>query len=58
MNGGFIIFTLANKVNIVSSTILIGIKDCHGNHIINNWDKMMIAGSSVGLSWGGTVLKF
>ena len=44
--------------NTVSSTILIGLKDCLNNHIIKKGDNVMISGFGVGLSWGGTVLKF
>ncbi len=49
---------LATTGNTVSSTVLIGLKDCINNHIINNGDKVMITGFGVGLSWGGTILKF
>lgn len=44
--------------NTVSSTILIGLKDCMDNCIINSGDKIMISGFGVGLSWGGTLIKF
>ncbi|MBR5698198.1 MAG: ketoacyl-ACP synthase III [Prevotella sp.] len=44
--------------NTVSSTILIGIKDCIDNGLIKCDDKVMISGFGVGLSWGGTILKF
>lgn len=44
--------------NTVSSTILIGLKDCIDNHIIKSDNKVMIAGFGVGLSWGGTILYF
>ena len=49
---------LANTGNTVSSTVLIGLKDCMANHTINSGDKVMISGFGVGLSWGGTILKF
>lgn len=49
---------LANTGNTVSSTVLIGIKDCIDNQIINAGDKVMISGFGVGLSWGGTILSF
>lgn len=42
----------------VSSTILIGLKDCLTNEIIHKDMQVMIAGFGVGLSWAGTVLKF
>jgi len=44
--------------NTVSSTILIGLKDCIDNHKIDLNSKVLIAGFGVGLSWGGTVLSF
>lgn len=49
---------LATTGNTVSSTVLIGLKDCLDNHIIKSGDKVMISGYGVGLSWGGTILKF
>ena len=49
---------LAETGNTVSSTILIGLKDCMDNEIVNPGDKVMISGFGVGLSWGGTVLYF
>lgn len=48
---------LANTGNTVSSTVLIGLKDCLNNGIIKEGDKVMISGFGVGLSWGGTILK-
>jgi len=47
---------LSTTGNTVSSTILIGLKDCVDKHIIKPGDKVMISGFGVGLSWGGTVL--
>lgn len=44
--------------NTVSSTVMIGLKQCLNNHQINKDMKVMIAGFGVGLSWGGTILKF
>lgn len=44
--------------NTVSSTILIGLKDCIDNKIIKEGNHIMIAGFGVGLSWGGTILRF
>ena len=49
---------LSNTGNTVSSTILIGLKDCMNNQIIKTGDKVMVSGFGVGLSWGGTILKF
>ena len=47
---------MADTGNTVSSTVMIGLKDCINNHIIDKGDKVMISGFGVGLSWGGTVL--
>lgn len=49
---------LSDTGNTVSSTVLIGLKDCIDNHIINKGDKVMVAGFGVGLSWGGVLLRF
>lgn len=49
---------LATTGNTVSSTVLIGLKDCMDNLIIKSGEKVMISGFGVGLSWGGTILKF
>lgn len=49
---------LVNTGNTVSSTVLIGLKDCLDNGTIKEGDKVMISGFGVGLSWGGTVLTF
>lgn len=49
---------LATTGNTVSSTVLIGLKDCVANGIIKAGDKVMVSGFGVGLSWGGTVLEF
>lgn len=49
---------LANTGNTVSSTILIGLKDCIDKGVIKPGDKVMVSGFGVGLSWGGTILKF
>lgn len=43
--------------NTVSSTVLIGLKDCIEQQVIKPNDTVMIAGFGVGLSWGGTILK-
>lgn len=44
--------------NTVSSTVLIALKDCLDKGIIQPGMKVMITGFGVGLSWGGTILKF
>lgn len=49
---------LAETGNTVSSTVLIGLKDCIEKGMIKEGDKVLISGFGVGLSWGGTVLKF
>lgn len=49
---------LATTGNTVSSTVLIGLKDCLVNGTIKAGDKVMITGFGVGLSWGGTLLTF
>ena len=49
---------LAETGNTVSSTVLIGLKDCIDKGIIKKENKVMISGFGVGLSWGGTILKF
>ena len=49
---------MANVGNTVSSTIFIGLKECIKNNTIQPGMKVMCCGFGVGLSWGGTVLKF
>lgn len=49
---------LAETGNTVSSTVLIGLKDCLNNETIKPGMNVMISGFGVGLSWGGTLLKF
>lgn len=49
---------LSETGNTVSSTVLIGLKDCLDNYIVKSGDKVMVTGFGVGLSWGGTILKF
>ena len=44
--------------NTVSSTVLIGLKDCIDKGLITSGSRVMISGFGVGLSWGGTILKF
>lgn len=49
---------LATTGNTVSSTVLIGLKDCIGNSVIKAGDKVMVTGFGVGLSWGGIIMRF
>lgn len=49
---------LENVGNTVSSTVLIGLKDCLNQGKIYSGMNVMICGFGVGLSWGGTILKF
>lgn len=49
---------LEDTGNTVSSTILIGLKQCLETGSIQKGMNVMVAGFGVGLSWGGTVLKF
>ena len=44
--------------NTVSSTVLIGLRDCLDRGIIGPGSKVLVSGFGVGLSWGGTVLSF
>ena len=49
---------LANTGNTVSSTVLIGLKESITNETIKKGDIVMVTGFGVGLSWGGTILRF
>lgn len=49
---------LAETGNTVSSTVFIGLKDCLEAGNIHQGDNVMITGFGVGLSWGGTMLRF
>jgi len=49
---------LSETGNNVSSTVLIGLKQCLENGTIQYGMQVMITGFGVGLSWGGTILKF
>lgn len=49
---------LSNTGNTVSSTVLIGLKECINNKTITSGMNVLITGFGVGLSWGGTILKF
>lgn len=44
--------------NTVSSTVMIGLKQCLEAGTIHEGMQVMISGFGVGLSWGGTVLNF
>lgn len=44
--------------NTVSSTVMIGLKDCLDDDTIEQGMNVMITGFGVGLSWAGTILKF
>lgn len=44
--------------NTVSSTVMIGLKQCLETGVIVPGMTVMITGFGVGLSWGGTILKF
>lgn len=48
---------LTETGNTVSSTVMIGLKDCFESQAIKFGDKVMVAGFGVGLSWGGTMLR-
>ena len=48
---------LENTGNTVSSTVLIGLKDCLDENTIHNGMTVMIAGFGVGLSYGAAILK-
>lgn len=49
---------LTETGNTVSSTVLIGLKDCFDKGMIKSGMNVMISGFGVGLSWAGTILKF
>jgi 3-oxoacyl-[acyl-carrier-protein] synthase-3 len=49
---------LTDTGNTVSSTVMIGLKQCLESGTIKPGMKVMIAGFGVGLSWGGTMLQF
>jgi len=44
--------------NTVSSTVMIGLKDCLEKGLIHEGMNVMVTGFGVGLSWAGTILKF
>ena len=49
---------LTETGNTVSSTVLIGLKECIKHGTIKAGDLVMVTGFGVGLSWGGTMLRF
>lgn len=49
---------LENVGNTVSSTVLIGLKECMKNGNIHSGMNVMVCGFGVGLSWGGTIFRF
>jgi len=49
---------MKNVGNTVSSTILIGLKECLNQGQIQSGMNVMCCGFGVGLSWGGTILQF
>lgn len=49
---------LESTGNTVSSTVLIGLKECISSNLIKPGMNVMITGFGVGLSWAGTMLKF
>ena len=49
---------LSDTGNTVSSTIMIGLKDSIQSNVIGSGSTVLLAGFGVGLSWGGTILKF
>ena len=44
--------------NTVSSTVMIGLKQCLKAGTVHEGMKVMVTGFGVGLSWGGTILLF
>ena len=49
---------LAETGNTVSSTVMIGLKKSLEKGTIISGSKVMVTGFGVGLSWGGTILRF
>jgi 3-oxoacyl-[acyl-carrier-protein] synthase-3 len=49
---------LVTTGNTVSSTVMIGLKDSIENETIKPGMNVMVTGFGVGLSWGGTILRF
>lgn len=53
-----VLIRLDETGNTVSSTILIGLKQCLDDDTIQPGMNVLLAGFGVGLSWGATVIKF
>lgn len=49
---------MASVGNTVSSTVLIGLKECLKDGRVHSGMDVMCCGFGVGLSWGGTILSF
>lgn len=49
---------LEDTGNTVFSTVMIGLKQCIEAGTIKPGMKVMVSGFDVGLSWGGSILKF
>ena len=49
---------LTETGNTVSSTVLIGLRDCMDSSVIKQGMNVMVTGFGVGLSWGGCILHF
>ena len=52
------VFNMENYGNTVSSTIPIALRDMELAGRLNKGDRVLIMGFGVGLSWGGTVLRW
>lgn len=53
-----VLIQLDETGNTVSSTILIGLKQCLNDGTIHAGMNVLLAGFGVGLSWGATLIKF
>lgn len=53
-----VLIRLDETGNTVSSTVLIGLKQCMDDGTIRPGMNVLLAGFGVGLSWGATILKF
>lgn len=49
---------LSETGNTVSSTVMIGLRQCIDAGTIKSGMNVMVTGFGVGLSWGGTILRF
>jgi 3-oxoacyl-[acyl-carrier-protein] synthase-3 len=52
------VFNMENYGNTVGSTIPIALRDAERSGRLKKGDRVLIMGFGVGLSWGGTVLKW